>query len=65
MIEGHAGAERGRLGGGGLAAVARGFLNQPGFVEQLVTLEHFLLVPGHAFEAEAQPRSLAALFGEV
>ncbi len=40
----------------------RGFLDQAGFVEQLVALQHFFLVPGHAVGAEAEPHPVAAQF---
>ena len=43
----------------GLAAVARRLLDQPRLVEQLVAVEHLLLVPGRAADAEAEPQPLA------
>src|SRR5215470_616667 len=40
-----------------LAAVATRFLDQPGLVEELITIEHFLLVPRTAADRETVPQA--------
>ena len=61
MIEAHRLAERRQLAARErrFAAVAPRLLDQAGLVEQLVAVEHLLLVPGRAADAEAQPQPLA------
>ena len=61
VVEAHRLAERGQLARvqRRLAAVAPRFLDQPRLVEQLVAVEHLLLVPGRAADAEAEPQPLA------
>ena len=42
------------------AAVARGFVDQPGFVEQFVAIKHLFFVPADAFETETEAHAVAA-----
>ena len=61
VVEAHRLAERRDLAARdrGLAAVAARLLDQAGLVEQLVAVEHLLLVPRRAADAEAVPQPLA------
>ena len=63
MVEHHGCAQLPTVLGAACAPSRARFLHQPGFIEKFVALQHFLLVPGNAVGAEAEPHPVAAQFG--
>ena len=63
VIENHRPTEL-NVAGLGFAAVAPGLVDQTGFVEQLVTVEHPVLVPRRAAQTESDVHPLAPPFGD-